>query len=319
MENVQTDATELLNTCSSSTATQGPAPIWPETWSKHTIYSALGAAFDVPANWRVSAKANAISAMHIGRIDDRPPFAPLQVFCAQVAEQGLGELEQRVRNALTAKGAQEIESQIVIAPRGVVISDYIAPFDAGPVRCRSVSELLDDGQLVLSFTFCDWVRDDTRSLDRAMSIWRDSRLMLPALPRNHRRLINEEAGYQLRFPERWFIDCATGELTVVRQPGRQRTHPSITIQSALGAQRPRNIEAMTDRLGWRFETAKETRIGGRHAVFIDYERAGSGDQTEHVREIVVEPTLLAAHYIQLATYDESTAMLDRMQKLVVWL
>jgi hypothetical protein len=293
--------------------------IWPLDWRGEKVHSALGMHFEIPAGWHSGASANALVASpHDPR--KRPlPFAPLHVYAAQVAESGYGQLAKRMCAALEKRGAHITGHKTTIATRSFLRIDFTRTIGETALRCVSLCELLDDGQLVLCFTFADHAGAHPDHLGAALRAWHSAVINPPMLARRQRRLVNEEAAFQVHFPRHWFIDTASGGLTVVRQAGRMRTHPDITVQSDTSPSRPRQIEQMTDRLGWRFETAREAQIGGAPALAIDSTRTDPQGRVEFVRELVVQPMRKATHFVQLSTFSERADALDRLQGLFVWM
>ncbi len=293
--------------------------VWPLNWCGTQIDSALGMRFEIPSNWHTGANANALVASPQDPRRRPLPFAPLHVYTAQVAESGYGQLAKRMCAALTARGARITGHKITLAQRSFLRIDYARTIGELPLRCVCLCELIDDGQLVVCFSFADHAGANPDHLGSALRVWRDAIIKPPALERRQRRLVNEEAGFQLHFPRHWFIDTASGGLTVVRQSGRMRSHPDITIQSDASPGRPRQIEQMMDRLGWRFESAREVQIGGALALAIDSTRCDPQGRVEYVRELVVSPMRKATHFVQLATFSEHGEALDRLQSLFVWM
>ncbi len=221
----------------------GAASLWPQDAARRRIQSAVGMSVAIPEPWQAIAEAGKILVAPRNHL---APFAPLQIVTAAASERGLRQTERRISAALRQIGSRVYDRQLLTQPREALLVDYEKRLPEGIARCRNICELLDDGQLMLSFTLSDWSAAGPAGIETAADIWRSARIDAPQIPRHFRRLVHEEGRLQFAVPERWLLDLFEGGLIALRQPDRSRSNPTVTIQIDYSAQRMRALSELAD-------------------------------------------------------------------------
>lgn len=293
----------------------GTASLWPPDSARRRIHSALGISVAIPEAWQAIAEAGKILAAPRNHL---APFAPLQIVTTAASERSLRQTERRFSAALRQIGARICDRQLLTQPREALLVDYEKRLPEGIVRCRNICELLDDGQLMLSFTLSDWSAAGLTGIETAVDIWRSTRIDAPPIPRHFRRLVHEEGRLQLAVPERWLLDLFEGGLIALRQPDRPRSNPTVTIQIDYTAHRTRALSELAAQLNRSPQGTRHTAIGNRYGFRVDFERHDGHGRPELIRELVPEPLPHAVFYIQLCAAPEHAHLLDKVQSTFYW-
>lgn len=271
------------------------ATVWPAQPRMRVVQTALGIEFDAPCGWHTAARGGKLMLVS-DRQDLR--FAPIQLFTAHTAERTLPLLARRMGNVLRAAGAQVLGSTILDRPRPALLLDYETSLAQGErIRCLNVCELLDNGKLCLCMTFSDRAGAPAGVLHEALGLWRGVRINSQALPAGRRRVVDEQLRYQCVFPEKWLIDCADGQLTQLRLPGRARHSPTLAIECDSAPQRARSIDAqLADALGrggYDEITPQPVAVGcagaQRDGLVLRYRHAPRPAGADWVWEVFLDP------------------------------
>jgi hypothetical protein len=267
--------------------------VWPPYARTLAISTALRGHFNIPEGWRARASASQLLCGPTGL-----PFVPLRFACWQCDDSSYMQLERRLLTAFSHEGCAIVGRGLIRRPRMALTIDCDAHANGIAVRTHHIAELLDRGQLCAMFSLSDWRAYADVSLPHAAEVWRGALLAPPPLAQDARRIISEEGGFQFAFPEHWLIDHADGRMIVLRQPGRDRALPNLSVHSDYAPTRARSVESLAARISGISTEVDVGNRAGLHVLVPDaHARNIWSDIETHV--IVPEPSAHASHVIQI--------------------